>query len=353
VDLNKWQLVYKFILSFIKEFRDILEILQSDEQQDYTPPLITKPPGKPGLIHLFYNLIPNGIGLHIHQQLNQEQVRLLKNFEDYLLMFQQVSTACNDCCILFEINAKRLDSTTIINDSGEFKKNVSQSPSLPISQHQSSNRSSPYNNPYVKPASSHNNLYQLRQNNFDNADSNYNARLSGYNEVKERIFQDDVSDNHYNKLIDEDVYDFDFSEASDIANADIVISHDNMNPMYTDSAPDTLTNNGRLYALVNNTSTADLPCFLAARGECMKGNTCNFSHDDNELRVCFQKQMADLQRSPYNKGTLGYPPPVTSSRSNPNLQGTPKALYAGQGNTTRTPTRNALHTLNSMSSLWF
>jgi hypothetical protein len=131
IDLNKWQYIYRFILSYTKEFTDILEVLQSDEQQDFTPPLLTKPPGKPGLIQIFYNLLPNNIGFHINQQLNQKQIRLLWDFKDYIALFQQVSSMYNDCSIMFEVNAKRLESSTIINESGESKKTVSGSNIFP------------------------------------------------------------------------------------------------------------------------------------------------------------------------------------------------------------------------------
>jgi len=105
----------------VKKFKDILALLQSDITQDYSPPLNAKPPANnPGLIQIFCALLPNNIGLNMHRQLNQEQVKQLTSFDDYITMFQAVSSKLNDLSIGFDINNNRFNSSILLNTSGEF-----------------------------------------------------------------------------------------------------------------------------------------------------------------------------------------------------------------------------------------
>jgi hypothetical protein len=112
VDTNHWQPIYKLILSYVKEFLDILALLQSDESQDYSPPLYASPPAQhPGVIQIFYGLLPSNIGLNVHREMNLAQVKELTNFSAYVEMFLAVSAGFNDLSISFDINKNVLIQT--------------------------------------------------------------------------------------------------------------------------------------------------------------------------------------------------------------------------------------------------
>jgi hypothetical protein len=326
VDCNKWQHIYKFLLVIIKEVQDILAILQSDSSQDYSPLIYSKVSGRPGIIQIFCAILPLDIGHQVHKHINLDQAKTVPSFDQYLKYFKQVSATWNNLSMAFEINSKRIDNMNVLNTSGNFNtsKNV---PNVPFVNRDSSYKnndsrsSSPYKNPYNRPdaQSSHNNLYQLRQDKFDAADSDYNERLNTYNNAKTVIFDS----NTYNSDTDENVTDYNFydDKVDNIAD-DIVVRHNNMNPMYTDKSnepPSAIISHHHVYALISETDRSkisQLPCFAAVRGDCREGDKCKFSHNPDILRREFQHQMRGLQSSPFNRGTPGYLPSPASSLKN-------------------------------------
>jgi hypothetical protein len=309
VQANHWQPIYKMILTYVKEFMDILGLLQSDFNQDYSPPLFSKPPAQnPGLIQIFYLQLPSNIGLNIHKQLNQEQVKLLTNFKDYVSMFQLVSAKYNDMSIAFAINNKRFDTLAPLNSSGEFNQ-VKTGGNNTFHSNNNNNNNNRYNNPYIKPVNSANNLFNLRNNTYNGADYNYNARLTRYNNTRDDIFDEQIISNNI-----DDIHDFNYADNSDYI-SDEIIHHAN-NPAYSQHPPDVVLSNDCVYAFVssnNGAKTSTLPCFSAVRGTCKEGSSCKFSHDPYTLRMEFHKQWNALQQSPLNRNTPGKSPLVPNS----------------------------------------
>ena len=333
------------ILRFTKEFKDILGLLCSDESQDYSPALFTRPPQKPGLIQLYYQSFPLNIGFNVHQQLNQDQVKAVRSMHQYLTMFQAVSTKFHDSSLAFDINNKRFDSFSLTT-SGEFAQvktggidnssihnnrdnnhtvyNNSKSLSVYRDNSSRNNRdtqSSQYQNPYHKPINNHNNLYQIRQNSFDVANNDYHDRMNQYRDTRHNIFTENTYDPHTDERID----DLDYADISDYVPDDVVVHH-TINPMFSEHAASTIISDNNVYALVsanNSTKTSLLPCFGKLRGTC-NNNQCQFSHDPELLRREFLKQMDILQKSPFNTGSSRPNSPFPASRPNTSVRFSPQ-----------------------------
>ena len=86
----------------------------------------------------------------------------------------------------------------------------------------------------------------------------------------------------YNPDEDEDIGDFDYSDAYVDNNNNVYNKHNPLNPEQQIVIHDCC------YALMTNritdpAKTRNLPCFEAAKGRCKEGDLCKYTHDNNLL----------------------------------------------------------------------
>ena len=164
----------------------------------------------------------------------------------------------------------------------------------------------PYTNPYVKTPNNNNNLHVLR-NSYKS--DNYN------------------SNNKYNPNVDENVFELDYAEYTDITNDSSVIDHNQLNPIYKVTDRNTFQDREReCFLLDRNKKTLspeqmkELPCFDKFKGTCtLSQASCKYSHQDHVLRELWQRKNAEVKSSPYADSQQRniYPQHSTSDRLPP------------------------------------
>jgi hypothetical protein len=339
---NDWSWCYKQILLLAQRFKDALDMLNSTTHT-YEPTLKSRSGGsKPGLIELFYSLAPKG--KEIHNDLNDDQVKACRCMQDYLELFLGKSQR------MYENSKKSLEDAAIIRGlapltpSGEIPKepytkshnntpnyNNTLNNNIKRYQHNANNTTAmtPYANPYTKKL----NIIQPHT-----PDQLYNVypQNDNFPDVHNPLYPEHPQYNNlYDPCVDENVYDYDYSEHNDYDNTSI-INDTGLNPMYkvTHDTQDTGVND--FYALQQRPQSSDaekkkMPCFSELRGTCIAGAACSYSHDPNLLRGEWRARQKELSNSRYkdtgNTGNLNFldnnmrqPVPNNLNHRDPNQQ---------------------------------
>ena len=187
----------------------------------------------------------------------------------------------------------------------------------------------PYDNPYTKKQLNNiqphtpDQLYNVYPYN-DNVHDMHNPMFPDNNMSNVR------TNNMYDPYVDENVYDYDYSESDDYHNTSI-INDTGLNPMYKVTPDSQDTGGNDLYAIQQRSQNSDadnkkLPCFKEIRGTCIAGAACLYSHDPNLLRGEWRARQKELSNSRYkdtgNTGNLNLINNNTTQQipSNPNLR---------------------------------
>ncbi len=283
---SNWSWIYKQILLIIYKFKDALEVLNIDQPHEpsYSPSMKSQSGGgKPGLMEIFFTLIPKG--KEIHYSLNADQVKACYNMTDYLVLFQGANEK------LYQNSKKSLEDATILRglqpltSSGEINKPANAAsgaydtpqPNKTHFNNNTNNNTKPYTNPYNPKRNA--NLSNLHHNIYD---------INNYYDSNE-----DNTMDHFHAC---DPYDYEDN--------DLFINDSGLNPMYKTTSEVNFSPGEELYALktAGDVDKSTLPCFPHLRGSCSTGKGCPYNHDDAVLRKEWSSQIKGLKDSPYKDG---------------------------------------------------
>jgi hypothetical protein len=276
---SNWTWIYKQILLLISKFKDVLDVLNSHQAQDisYLPSMKSQQGGgKPGLMEIFYSLVPKG--KEIHFSINIDQVKACHTMNDYLVLFQGVNEK------LYQNSKKSLEDATLLRGSqpltpsGEINKPAYTAPGA-------------YDTPNPK---------KLHNNNNNNTKPYHNPYAPKHNNNLSNIY--DIN-NYYDSCDNKNEDDFDAYDTYDYDDSNVILNDTGLNPMYTTNPQDNYPTGEDLYALKTAViDRSNMPCYSQLRGTCSSGKSCPYSHEDAVLRKEWSSQFKGLMDSPYKDG---------------------------------------------------
>jgi hypothetical protein len=289
---------YQGTLEFIHEANEVAEFLAAVPEKNFTPGLKTFNQ-KPGLLQLFYDLIPQKLGKNINDMIHYEAIKQCNNLREYTKLFIVELNKLNDCTENSKLNRGRLNNNYAIATGDKEPPRFSSGKYLPnnnnfVNKHNNHNNSQiiPYKNPHEGRL---NNLYNNKSCDvyYDQCDIDdcNTFRQNYYNNNDEN---DITNDTDFDNTCDtEDYYDIDetFGNRSN--------SIEGFNPGFN------LTNN-LSYVDRDSEAKPKQVCFDELYGKCSLGRECRFSHDFKDLQKEALRRQAAL-------ATCKYLPKVTNT----------------------------------------
>jgi hypothetical protein len=121
IDVSKWQWMFAALLQYQYNFKRVLRFLDSGKDFHFRPPLKSKMNyNRKGLMQLWYEKIPQGLGLKLHLMIPEWQVKQCDTIEEYLTLFMQISQTLYDHSKQASIYKLKVESTFLHVDGGDM-----------------------------------------------------------------------------------------------------------------------------------------------------------------------------------------------------------------------------------------
>jgi hypothetical protein len=279
-DTTRYDAWYEAIMEILYEANEINELLSANKAKNFAP-VLKSYNGKPGLMQIFYELIPMGVGKNIHNQITYTHINHEDlTFREYTVRFQEQNQLFQDASDTAKINRAKLNTA---EKTGAYS--------------------------YIKPPT--NNIFHNKNNNNSYANNNKNTYdnnkpITPYTNPYHKKLNNIYNDNLYgddNDEYHEDNYDLD--EVYGNRNESI----EGLNP----------GSNVTTYLSSLDREASILPCHAELEGKCETGGKpCRYSHDPQVLQREWKLKMDRLQASKYRTTikapatpyTPSYPPQV-------------------------------------------
>jgi hypothetical protein len=297
-DITRYDAWYEGIMELLYEANEVNELLSSNTSRNFAP-VMKSYNGKMGLMQIFYELIPMGVGKNLHNQINYGLINHTDlTFRDYTIRLQEQNQIFQDASDV----SKTLRAKMNIEDkTGTFA----------------------YNKTFMNNAShnkSNSNNYANKNHNVDNNNKQLVPYANPYHRKLNNLYDDQFTHNYkisyndqqsYNEHDDSYNDDYDLDEVYGCKNEAIEGSNPGTNSTNTLSADET----GTLNAI--DRTDATLPCFAELQGKCMTVQ-CRFSHDTKLLQRTWSEKQQELNKSKYRPAMnqpLGSNTPLKPLRS--------------------------------------
>jgi hypothetical protein len=274
-DVTRYDVWYDGIMDFLYEGNQVVDFLNSIDNISVAPILRTFS-GKPGLMQIFYDLIPQHAGKHLHEAILYDSVKECPSFRCYTVLLQGQNQLLQD--------------GSDIAKKGRAKMNKTWTP--PTAERNSNSHPG---------TSSYKNRNDINtNNNYKNNINNNNRQIVPYSNPHQGRLNNitDYNSEFYNNNDEYDESDDDTSECYDLDEV-----YGNRNEIFEGNSPGHNVTN-TLYNLDRNTK--DMPCFREVRGQCKDGKMCKFSHDPRLLTKSYMDSIEELKASKYKPTSGAY-----------------------------------------------
>jgi hypothetical protein len=282
---------YNAIIEYIYEANDIVDLLASIKERNFTPCMQTYNQ-KPGLIQLFFDGIPMQVGKNINAMINFHAAKECKNLREYTYLFMEELQKIQDGSDESKLNRTRLARETTLNEDRENNRfNQSSGKYINNNKNNNNNNNNDGNKlvPYKNYANNHNNNGGSRQ--MVPYKNPHEGRLNNLNSSQ-------VCNDFYDKC---DVEDYDEYirnlhnyEAYNDNNIDNDNNSDDNSYDYDDvfgnrpEAVEGISPGANITHNLNYVNNIDgkprQVCFDELHGKCLKGSKdCRYSHDPKDL----------------------------------------------------------------------
>jgi hypothetical protein len=110
-DITRYDAWYEGIMEILYEANEINELLSANRTKNFAP-VLKSYNGKPGLMQIFYELIPMGVGKNIHNQITYTHINHEDlTFRDYTVRFQEQNQLFQNASDTAKINRAKLNTS--------------------------------------------------------------------------------------------------------------------------------------------------------------------------------------------------------------------------------------------------
>jgi hypothetical protein len=278
-DITRYDAWFEGIMEICYEGNEVSELLSSNTSKNFAP-VMKSYNGKLGLMQIFYDLIPMGVGKNLHNQINYAHISHTDlTFREYTVRLQEQNQIFQDASDISKTLRAKLNiedksgtfayNKTFMNNTSHNKTNSNT--------YANKNHNVDINNKQLVPYS---NPYHRKLNNMYDDQFSHNDKIS-YNDQRSYNEHDDL----YND-------DYDLEEVYGCRNEGIEGSNPGSN----------ITN---ILSAMDRTD-AMLPCFSELQGKCTS-QLCRFSHDIKLLQRTWSEKQQELNNSKY-RPAMSQPP---------------------------------------------